>query len=72
MDEVETEFQKTQEKTPLAWYKYTDNIFLIWTRGKEHLETFLQEFNNFNPDLKFTHESNEKEIPIFRFKGEVE
>ena len=28
-----------------------DNIFFIWTHGKEHLETFLQEFNNFNCDF---------------------
>ena len=40
-----------------------DDIFFIWTHGKEYLEIFLQELNNFNPDLKFTYESNEKEIP---------
>ena len=30
--------------------------------------TFLQELNNFNPDLKFTYESNEKEIPFLDLK----
>ena len=54
MDEVETEFLKTQERTALVWFRYIDDIFFIWTHGKEHLETFLQELNNFNPDLKFT------------------
>ena len=67
MDEVVTEFLKTQERTPLVWYRYIDDIFFSWTHVKEHLEPFLQELNNFNPDLKFTYESNEKEIP-----GEVE
>ena len=42
--------------------------FFIWTRGKEHLETFLQELNNFNTDLKFTYESDEKEIPFLDLK----
>ena len=62
MDEVEAEFLKTQERAPLVWFRYIDDIFSIWTHCKEHLETFLQELNNFNPDLKFTYESNEKEI----------
>ena len=67
MDEVETEFLKNQERTPLVWFKYID-IFFIWTHGQEHLETFLQELNNFNPDLKFTYESNELEIPFLDLK----
>ena len=68
MDEVETEFLKTQERTPLVWFRYIDGIFFIWTHSKEHLETFLQELNIFNPDLKFTYELNEKEIPILDLK----
>ena len=59
---------KTQERTPLVWFRYIDDIFFIWVPGKEHLETFLQELNNFNPDLKFTYESNEKEIPFLDLK----
>ena len=47
MDEIETEFLKTEERTPLVWFRYIDAIFFIWTHGKEHLETFLQELNNF-------------------------
>ena len=35
---------------------------------KYHLEKYLQELNNFNPDLKFTYESNEKEIPFLDLK----
>ena len=42
MDEVETEFLKTQERTPLVWFRYIDNIVFIWTHGKKHLETLLQ------------------------------
>ena len=68
MDEVEIEFLKTQERTPLVWFRYIDDIIFIWPHGKEHLEIFLQELNNFNPDLKFTYESNEKEIPFLDLK----
>ena len=45
MGEVETEFFKAQERTPLVWFRYIDDIFFTWTHGKEHLETFLQELN---------------------------
>ena len=68
MDEVETEFLKIQERTPLLWFTYIDDIFFIWTYGREHPKTFLQELNNFNPDLKFTYESNEKEILFLDLK----
>ena len=68
MDDVETEFLKIQERTPLEWFRYIHDIFCIWTHGKEHLETFFKEPNNFNPDLKFTYESNEKKIPFLDLK----
>ena len=42
-DEVETEFLETQERAPLVLFRYIDDIFFIWTHGKEHLEIFLQE-----------------------------
>ena len=68
MDEVETEFLKTQERTPLVWFRDIDDIFFVWTHGKEHLETFLRELNNFDTDFKFAYESNEKEIRFLDLK----
>ena len=68
MDEVETEYLETQERTPPICFRHIGDIFFIWTHGKEHLETFLQELNNFNPNLKFIYESNVKEIPFLDFK----
>ena len=68
MDKLETKFLNTNEKAPLLWFKYMDYIFFIRTHGKEHLETLLQELNNFNPDLKFTYELNEKKFPILDLK----
>ena len=54
MDDVETEFLKTQERAPVVWFRYIDDIFFIWTHS--------------NPDLKFTYESNEKEIQFLNLK----
>ena len=68
MDDAETELFKTQERAPLILCRYIDDIFFIWTHGKDHLETFLQKPNSFIPDFKYTYESNEKEIPFLDFK----
>ena len=37
MDQVETEFLKTQKHKLLVWFRYIYNVFFIWTHGKEHL-----------------------------------
>ena len=31
MDQVESEFSKTQQHQPLVWFRYIDDIFFIWT-----------------------------------------
>ena len=62
MDQVETQFLKTQQCKPLVWLRYIDDIFFIWTHGKESLIKFLDDFNRFHPNLKFTHEISEKSV----------
>ena len=61
MDEVETEFLKSQELQPFLWLRYTDDIFFIWTHGEEMLTLFLMmhtQFLNFHSNLKFTYETS--------------
>ena len=40
------------------------NVFLIWTHGKEKLEEFLKDINNYHSNIKFTHEFNKENIPF--------
>ena len=35
MDQFETKFLETQEDKPLVWFRYIDDVFFIWTQGKE-------------------------------------
>ena len=37
MDEVETEFPKSEELQTFLWLCYIDDIFFIWTHGEEKL-----------------------------------
>ena len=62
MDQVETEFLKTQKYKPLVWFRYIDDVFFIWTHGKETLSWFLEDLNNFHPNIKFSHEVNKESI----------
>ena len=62
MNQVESEFLKTQQHQPLVWFRYIDDIFFIWTHGQEKLEGFLDNFNKFHPNLRFTHEYSRKHV----------
>ena len=56
MDQMESKFLQTQKCQPLVWFRYIDDIFLIWTHGENSGKKFMMEFNNFNPNIKFTEE----------------
>ena len=62
MDQVETKFLQTQKFQPLVWFRHNDNFFFIWTHGENSLKNFMMEFNNFNPNIKFTYEFSEASI----------
>ena len=46
------------------WIRFMDDIFIIWSYGKQELEEFKQLANNIHPTIKFSFNSNEKEIPF--------
>ena len=39
---------------PCIWWRYIDDIFLIWEHGKESLKLFLEKINSIHPTIKFT------------------
>ena len=62
MDKVETEFLETQTDKLFWSVRYIDDIFFIWTHGKEKLKIFLEDLNKFHPNLKFTSDSSEEKL----------
>ena len=72
MDEVETEFLKTQELQPLVWFRYTDDIFFSHGNHiEDELNKFLESLNNFYSNLKFTWEMSEDiNFLDLKYKGE--
>jgi hypothetical protein len=40
----------------IAYYRYVDDIFIIYDQNKTNTEQTLYEFNNIQPSIKFTME----------------
>ena len=47
---------------PLVWFRYIDDVFFNWSHGPDKLVSFMPEFNNYHPNIKFTYESNKENI----------
>ena len=38
----------------LVWWRYIDDIFMLWQHGEEELKKFLDALNCYHPSIKFT------------------
>ena len=47
---------------PLVWWRYIDNIFLLWQHGEEKLKEFLDILNRYHPSIKFSSKYSRKRI----------
>jgi len=50
------------ELTPLVWWRYIDDIFMIWQHGEEKLKDFISQLNSCHPSIKFTVEYSFEKI----------
>ena len=62
MDQVEKDFLEGEVEKPYLWVRYIDDIFLIWTHGRQKLEGFLERLNVFHDSLKFTWETSQEKV----------
>ena len=56
MDYPENQFLKNEQIQPWIWFMYINDTFFIWTASEKELDDFLERFNNFHLNLRFTHE----------------
>ena len=61
MDRFETKALKNWSKKSLPWLRFIDDIFMIWTHGREELDKFINYLNSIHPKIKF----NDKQLPAF-------
>ena len=47
---------------PLVWWRYIDDIFILWEHGEEEFKEFLEALNCYQPTIKFTAECSRVKI----------
>ena len=62
MAALEEDFLETIIKKPWLWWRYIDDIFMIWQHGEEELKLFLEKLNSFHPSIKFTCEYSREKV----------
>ena len=53
LDEFETNAIEEYHLKPWVWWRYIDDVFLIWEHGEESLLEFLDYLNTLHPTIKF-------------------
>ena len=56
---------------PYVWWRFIDDISMVWTEGENNLKTFLNYMNSIHPTIKFTHEysnSSNQALPFLDVK----
>ena len=47
---------------PLVWWRYIDDVFVLWTHGEEALKEFIDDLNIAHSTIKFTSEWSHTQI----------
>ena len=50
---------------PHTYFRYIDDIFMIWTEGLDNLKIFIDYLNNIHPTIKFISSHSSTNIPFF-------
>ena len=65
MDAIETSFLSSSPLKHSIYYRYIDDILLIWPHGIDSLRHFLEHANNIHQNIKFTHERSKTTLSFF-------
>ena len=62
MHSVEQEILKNSKLKPRIWCRFIDDVFIVWTYGKDKLGDFLDYINRVHETIKFTAEYSMTEV----------
>ena len=71
MGEFERLFVYLFGKQPLVWYRFIDDVFIVWTHGLEALHEFVEYLNSRVETIKFTMEHSETEVSFLDTKVKI-
>ena len=64
MGYLEEEFLDSCELRPWVWWRFLDDVFMIWLHGEKELNDFLARLSSFRKSIKFTWNLARKEFPF--------
>ena len=62
MGDLEEKILKDCDKKPLTWWRYIDDIFMLWQHREKELEKFLEFLNCYHPTIKYTVDYSREEM----------
>ena len=68
MDKLEQDFLSNRRLITLVWWKYIDDIFMIWPHYRQELYSFLEASNAFQEMIKFTADISETSVNFLDIK----
>ena len=54
VSDLEKRFFNDCDISPLVWWRYEDDIFMLWQHGEKELEKFLEKLSSYHSNIKFT------------------
>ena len=68
MGKFEEDFLSRQHIPPLVWWRYIDDIFVIWPHSREELDSFISRLNQVHNTIKFTSDISETSVNFLDVK----
>jgi len=68
MANFEKQLLSISQNKPLHYFRFIDDIFMIWTSGLDNLKTFIESANNLHPSINFTYEYSTTNIAFLDTK----
>ena len=62
MGDIEEKLLAQFPLKPYLWWRYIDDIFMVWTHGEDKLEDFINHINSLHSTIKFTHKFSKSHI----------
>ena len=58
VEKLEQEFLHTQDKLPLIWWRWMDDVFAVRTHSELYLCSFLENLNTYEPHVTINYTSS--------------
>ena len=68
MGDLERKTLTQVDKRPDIWWRYIDDVFVIWSHGEQRLIEFIEQINNAHSKIQFTAEWSNRSIAFLNVK----